>query len=74
MEVKIGVENVNRELVIDSPLSSDELAKAVSKAVGQDDGVLSLADTKGRTVLVPVSKLAYVEIGATTSGMVGYRS
>ena len=37
-------------------------------------GVLSLADTKGRTVLVPVEKLAYVEIGGGVAGQVGFRS
>lgn len=74
MEVKIGVQNVNRELVLDSRESTESVQKAVSEALAGDSGVLTLTDSKGRTVLVPTDKLAYVEIGTTTSGMVGYRS
>jgi hypothetical protein len=74
MEVKIGVQNANRELVIDSRESADDVEKAVSKALGDSDGVLTLADAKGRRVIVPVAKLAYVEIGSSTSGHVGYRT
>ena len=36
--------------------------------------VLVLSDSKGRKVLVPADKLAYVEIGTSTTGQVGYRS
>ena len=74
MEVKIGVQNANRELVIDSRESADDVEKAVSKALVDSDGVLTLADAKGRRVIVPVAKLAYVEIGSSTSGHVGYRT
>ena len=74
MEVKIGVQNANRELVIDSGESSDDVEKAVAKALGAEDGVLTLTDTKGRKVLVPADKLAYVEIGSPTVGPVGFRS
>ena len=74
MEVKIGVQNANRELVIDSRESADDVEKAVAKALGDSDGLLSLADAKGRRVIVPVAKLAYVEIGSSTSGQVGYRT
>jgi hypothetical protein len=48
--------------------------KAVSAALSGDEGVLVLSDTKGRKVLVPTDKLAYVEIGTSTSGQVGFRS
>ena len=73
MEVKIGVQNANRELVIESAESADDMEKAISKALGNDDGVLTLQDSKGRRIIVPVAKLAYVEIGSPTSGHVGYR-
>jgi hypothetical protein len=74
VEVKIGVQNANRELVLDSAQSADEVAKAVSAALSDQEGVLTLADTRGRKVLVPTAKLAYVEIGSPTSGQVGFRS
>lgn len=73
MEVKIGVQNANRELVIDTDQSGDDVEKAVAAAMEQG-GVLSLTDTKGRRVLVPADKLAYVEIGSPAAGQVGFRS
>lgn len=74
MEVKIGVQFANRELVIDTSLSGDEIEAAVSEAITGDSRVLSLTDTKGRRVLVPSDKLAYVELGTPSIGQVGFRS
>jgi len=74
VEVKIGVQNATRELVLDSSESSDAVAKAVAAALEGDEKVLTLADSKGRRVLVPTAKLAYVEIGSPTAGQVGFRS
>ncbi len=74
MEVKIGVQNVNRELVLDSAESTESVQKIVSEALAGESGLLRLSDSKGRTVLVPTDKLAYVEVGTSTSGQVGYRS
>ena len=37
------------------------------------EGVLTLTDAKGRRVIVPVAKLAYVEIGHGVAGQVGFR-
>lgn len=74
MEVKIGVQHASRELVIDSDLSSEDVEAAVSKAMSSDDGVLVLADSKGRKVIVPADKLGYVEVGSPTVGQVGFRS
>ena len=74
MEVKIGVQHATRELVIDSSMSGDEIEAEVSKALTGESGVLSLSDTKGRRVIVPSEKLAYVELGTPTAGQVGFRS
>ena len=74
MEVKIGVQHASRELVIETSLSGDEIEAEVGKALTGEAGVLSLVDTKGRRVLVPSEKLAYVELGTPTVGQVGFRS
>jgi len=73
MEIKIGVQHAPRELVIESSESVEEIEKAVEAAVS-GEGVLSLTDAKGRRVLVPAGKLAYVEIGGGVSGKLGFRS
>ena len=71
MEVKIGVQYAARELVLESAQSPDAVAKAVTEAL-TSGGVLSLVDDKGRRVLVPSEKLAYVEIAESESRRVGF--
>ena len=70
MEVKIGIQQSAREIALESPLSADEIASAVSAALA-DGGVLTLDDEK-RRVIVPADRLAYVEIGAESSRRVGF--
>ena len=72
MEVKIGVQHAPRELVLESAQSSDDIVKAVAEALRADLVVLSLVDEKGRRVLVPADKLAYVEIAESEQRRVGF--
>ena len=72
MEVKIGVQYAVRELVLESAQSPEEVSKAVSDALKADLGVLSLVDEKGRRILVPADKLAYVEIAESEQRRVGF--
>jgi len=74
VEVKIGVQQVQRELTVDVNESAENVQRLVADAVGSAEGVLTLTDSKGRTIVVPTAKLAYVEIGAGTPGTVGFRS
>ncbi|WP_100447342.1 DUF3107 domain-containing protein [Glycomyces xiaoerkulensis] len=71
MEVKIGVQHAPRELVLESKLSSKDVAETIDKAVSEG-GILRLEDDKGRQVLVPVEKVAYVEIAAQSPRPVGF--
>jgi hypothetical protein len=73
MEVKIGVIHASRELTIDTTLEAGALEDQVASALSAG-GVLSLSDSKGRRVIVPVEKLAYVEVTTSTAGQVGFRS
>ena len=72
MEVKIGVQYASRELSIESAQTPDEVEKAVTAAINGDSGVLSLQDERGRRVVVPVSKIAYVEIAEASPRAVGF--
>ena len=74
MEVKIGVQQAQRELVLEVDESAEAIEKLVSDALASETGVISLTDTKGRRLLVPAAKVAYVEIGTGVAGMVGFRS
>jgi len=73
VEIKIGIQHASRELVLETDESAETVEKKVGKAVGDGD-LLSLRDTKGRLVLVPAAKLAYVEVGGGVTGQVGFRS
>ena len=74
MEVKIGVQHSPRELVIDSPRTQDEIAAEVSKAMSgaNKDGLLTLEDERGRKIVVPVDRIAYVEIAQPDQRRVGF--
>ena len=72
MEVKIGVQHANRELALESAQTPAEVADAVNKALADPSGILTLVDEKGRQVIVPVAKVAYVEIDESTQRKVGF--
>jgi hypothetical protein len=72
VEVKIGVQFAPRELVLESGQTPEQVEKAVADALRADLGVLTLEDEKGRRVLVPADKLAYVEIAETETRRVGF--
>jgi len=75
VEVKIGVQQAQRELVVEVDESPETVEKLVSDALANEGAVLALTDTKkGRRVVVPGAKLAYVEIGTGVAGTVGFRS
>ena len=71
MEVKIGVQYAPRELVLDSAQSPEDVERLVAEAISAG-GTLTLADERGRKVVVPVEKLAYVEIGEPEARRVGF--
>jgi hypothetical protein len=72
VEVRIGVQHVTRELVVDSAESQEAVVAAVSAAVAGKTEVLALTDERGRQVVVPSNRLAYVEIGEPESRRVGF--
>lgn len=72
MEVKIGVQNVARELSIEMDQSAEQITATVREALTGSSGVLTLTDNKGREVLVPTAALAYVQVGEPELGRVGF--
>ena len=71
MEIKVGVENTPREVALESEQTPEQVTAAVEAALANGT-VLSLTDDRGRTVLIPGAKIAYVEIGAPSSRRVGF--
>ncbi|MEU3370989.1 DUF3107 domain-containing protein [Streptomyces sp. NPDC006711] len=72
MEVKIGVQHAPREIVLESGQTAAEVESAVADALAGKAQLLSLTDDKGRRVLVPADKIAYVEIGEPSVRRVGF--
>lgn len=71
MEVRIGIQNVAREVAFESNQSAADVEAAVTAALA-DGGVLSLLDDKGRKFLVPATGVAYVNIGEQEKSRVGF--
>ena len=71
MEVKIGIQNIGREIVLESSQDADALAKLVGDAIAKGTE-LRLTDEKGRQIIVPSNVLGYVEIGAEEVRRVGF--
>ena len=72
MEVKIGVQHAQRELVLDTDTTAEDIESRIADALA-GNGVLRLTDTKGRAVVVPADKIAYVELGSPSASTVGFR-
>jgi Protein of unknown function (DUF3107) len=71
VEVKIGVQYAPRELTLESAQTPAEVEQAVIEAMSKDT-VLTLTDEKGRRIIVPVDKVAYVEIAETSNRPFGF--
>jgi hypothetical protein len=71
VEVKIGVQNVAREIVLESDQSPEEVEALVNTALTAG-GVLNLVEASGRRVMIPVATIGYVDVGASKKGSVGF--
>jgi hypothetical protein len=73
MEVKIGVQSVPRELVVETDTPAGEVERSLAAALEQGDhAVFALSLAKGGRILVPADKIAYVEFGAAEARRVGF--
>lgn len=72
MEIKIGIQETPRELVVVSNQTADEVDALISDALSSTEGILRLDDEKGRKFLVPANRIAYVEIAPTDARKVGF--
>jgi hypothetical protein len=74
MEVKIGIQSVPRELVVETDTPADDIERDLSAALekgGQAVFAISVSKGGGR-LLVPADKIAYVEFGGAEARRVGF--
>jgi len=71
MDITIGVQHIARDISLETEESAEAISQKVTEAIASD-GMLNLTDTKGRIVLVPASKIAYVDLGPAAGRRVGF--
>jgi len=72
VEVKIGIAESSRELLVTSDQTADEVSTLVDESFTSKDGLLRLTDDKGRRYLVRADQIAYVEIAPEDVRRVGF--
>jgi hypothetical protein len=66
VDVRIGIVQSMKEIEVVLPEESDrgQLITEIESSLAKPEGVLQLTDRRGRLVVVPVGRVAYVEVGA----------
>ena len=73
MEVKIGIQSIPRELVVETDASPDEVERALASALA-DGRLFILPDGKDGKIMVPADKIGYVELSGVEQRRVGFGS
>jgi hypothetical protein len=71
VEIKVGIQHVNRELVVETTESASAVEEAYTQAAASG-GLLTLTDERGRKVLIQASVISYVDIGEESARRVGF--
>ena len=71
VEVKIGIQSIQRELVLDTSSSPDEVERSLATALS-NGGMFVVRDDKGGKVLIPAEKIGYVELNGTEQRKIGF--
>ena len=71
MEIKLGIVQVAREITLETQESADEISSRLAAAV-ESNGIVELADVKGRKILIPADRVGFVELGSPNARPVGF--
>jgi hypothetical protein len=74
VEVKIGIQSIPRELVVDTDATAEEVERDLATALAAPGGkaILALTTQKGGRVLVPADKIAFIEFSTDQARRVGF--
>jgi hypothetical protein len=74
VEVKIGIQSVPRELVVETDATAEEFERDLAAALAAPDGkaVFALNTQKGGRILVPADKVAFIEFSTDQARRVGF--
>jgi hypothetical protein len=73
VEIKIGIQHVVRELTVETEATAADVEASLRTALA-DGGLVALTDEKGRKVLIPAGKIAYIDLGQDKVRPVGFGS
>lgn len=71
IDLRIGIADTGVDLVYEIEDSAENVVAAVKSALDSSK-TLSLKDVKGREILVPYNKIAFVEVGSGSERKVGF--
>ena len=71
MEIKVGIQHVNREIVVESSESAADIEESLAAAMSKET-FFTVTDERGRKVLIPAAKIAYVDLGEENARHVGF--
>ena len=74
MEIKIGIQSIPRELVLETDASAEEVERDLGAALREPGGpgLLTLSTQKGGRILIPADKIAFMEFGVEQARRVGF--
>jgi hypothetical protein len=73
VEVKIGIQSVPRELVVETDATAEEVERDLAAAIAADGtALLALTTQKGGRILVPADKIAFIEFSTDQARRVGF--
>jgi hypothetical protein len=74
MEVKIGIQSIPRELVVDTETPVEEIERDLAEALKGGDGhvIFALDTLKGGRLLIPADKIAFVEFSPDQARRMGF--
>ena len=71
MEVKIGIQSIPRELVIETNVPAEKIESSLAEALASG-GLFTLLDDRDGKVIVPADKIGYVEFTGVEQRRVGF--
>lgn len=72
IEVRIGVIDSPKELILELDDNPKDLVDKINAASGETASLLWLTDSKGKQIAVSVAKIAYLEIEPERNRTVGF--
>jgi hypothetical protein len=71
VEVKIGIQSITREIVVETNSPAEDVENSLSDALS-DGSLFVLEDDKGGKLLVPGDKIGYVQFSGSEQRRIGF--